>query len=111
MRNEWIKIKIMEIMHHHKGKENAITREELRNALRVYAIVINDRELRVLYTTLPICSGDPGLWLPVTSQEVQEFKAYLMAKIPPAKAHERVRRIYAFYPNLAPVNEFQQELF
>ena len=111
MNAEYIKIKIMEEMQRHKGKENAITREALRNELRVHTIMIDDRELRLLYVSLPLCSGDPGLWLPARPSEVQEFKTYLMAKIPAKKAEERVRRIYAFYPSLCPVNEFQQELF
>jgi hypothetical protein len=114
---EKIKTRIMELMHRHRGKARAIPREELRAQVNEWLrticrpdLVLDDREFRKLYVTLPLCSGDPGLWWPETPDEVKEFSRYLAAKIPPWAVQDRIRRIYSVFPHLAPVSEIQQEL-
>ena len=94
--------RIMAIMALHVGRVRAITRDRLRAELRVWNIDLDDRELRRIYAKLPLCSGDEGLWIAATSEEVEEFRFYLLAKIPAEKARERVERVYRAYPRLAP---------
>jgi hypothetical protein len=113
---ERIKIRIMEFMQRHRGKVRAIPRDELRTQINEWLrticrpdLVLDDRRFRALYATLPLCAGDPGLWWPTTTEEVEEFRTYLKAKVPPWIADLRVRRIYAVFPQLTPVREIQQE--
>ncbi|MBM3284938.1 MAG: hypothetical protein FJY81_03620 [Candidatus Aminicenantes bacterium] len=114
---EKIKTRIMELMQRHRGKARAIPREELRAQINEWLrmicrpdLVLDDREFRKLYTTLPLCGGDPGLWWPETTEEVEEFRRYLAAKVPPWIVQDRIRRIYSVFPQLTPAREIQQEL-
>lgn len=101
LRNE-----IMRILHGHKGRENAIPREMLRDHLRLFKADLDDRAFRKLYTSLPVCSCDAGLFLPQTVAEVVEFKAYLSdGPGGPKTAYRRVATVLSFYPKLAPPAE------
>jgi hypothetical protein len=91
---------VMAIMRHHKGRENAITRDLLAGELALFHIDICDRDLREIYAKLPVCASDDGLFIPVRPEEVEEFRRYLLAKIPPAKANERIRIVITAYPKL-----------
>lgn len=99
--SEFLRVEIMRILQAHRGRENALPREKLRERLNLFDPDLNDRELRKLYSCLPICSCAEGLFLPMTSAEVQEFKAYLTKAWGPIVAHRRVATILAFYPRLA----------
>lgn len=108
--SEFLRIEIVRILQAHRGRENALPREKLRERLSLFNPDLNDRELRKLYSCLPICSCAEGLFLPVTAGEVQEFKEYLTnGPGGPIVAHRRVATILAFYPKLA-LPAFQQEL-
>ena len=75
--NDTIRMRIMQIMASHRGRENAIPRKELAGKLRRFAIDIADRQLRDIYSTLPICSCNDGIFIPRTPEEVQKYREYL----------------------------------
>jgi hypothetical protein len=107
---ERLKIKFMEMMQAHKGRERAVPRERIFLELKIFAPDLTDRKFRDMYSNLPICSCDVGLFLPKSPQEVQEFKEYLRKKAIPML--ERYKRILAYYPDLAPESEERQlEIF
>ena len=94
-----------------RGKHNAIPREEILRYLRLFKHDLDGRACRKIYTSLPICSCEKGLFLPETSDEVLEFKTYLTKQSGPFVADKRARIIYAFRPELAPAHGEQIELF
>jgi hypothetical protein len=107
---ERLKIKFMEMMQAHKGRERAVPRERIFLELRIFASYLTDRKFRDMYCNLPICSCDGGLFLPNKPEEVQEFKEYLRKKAIPML--ERYKRILAYYPDLRPKSEERQlEMF
>lgn len=64
---------------HHKGKDKAITRNELLMVLNATATIakfhimkFTDREMRLAYEDLPICGSSKGLYLPETKAEIDE---------------------------------------
>jgi len=106
---EYLKTVLMNYFQKRKGRENATPREEVLRFIRIYDPEIDDRKLRKLYSTLPICSCEDGLFLPARPEEVEEFKAYLMKGWGPLLADRRVQIIYAYYPWLK--NNAQPGLF
>lgn len=94
-----------------RGKDNVITRDEVLRHLQVFKHDLDDRGCRKIYASLPICTCEKGLFLPETSDEVLEFKAYLTKKSGPFVADNRVRIVFAFRPELAPAHGEQMELF
>jgi len=106
---ERLKIKFMEIMQTHRGREMAVPRERIFLELKVFDPDLTDRKFRDMYCNLPICSCDAGLFLPNKPEEVQEFKEYLRKKAIPML--ERYKRILAYYPELCPREDRQLEMF
>jgi hypothetical protein len=107
---ERLKIKFMEMMQAHRGREKAVPREKIFLALKVFAPDLTDRKFRDMYCNLPICSCEEGLFLPKRPEEVLEFREYLRKKAIPML--ERYKRILAYYPELAPKPEEKQlEMF
>lgn len=100
---------LMNYFQHRRGKENATPRDQVLRFVRHYDPEIDDRRLRKLYSSLPICSCDKGLFLPKRPEEVEEFRAYLMKGWGPLLAERRVQIIYAYYPWLK--NNAQPGLF
>jgi len=98
MSDEALKTILMQYFQHRTGKENATPREQVLRFIRVYDPDIDDRRLRKLYCSLPICSCENGLFLPKRPEEVEEFKAYLMKGWGPLLAERRVQIIFSFYP-------------
>lgn len=96
--DDWLRSVLMNYFQKRRGKENAIPREQVLRFLRIYDPSIDDRRMRKIYSGLPICSCDRGLFLPKRPEEVEEFKAYLMKGWGPVLAERRVQIIYAFYP-------------
>lgn len=95
------------------GRANAVTRAsllEVINAERAALqdphypekrfIPIKDVEFRAIYRDLPICSCEDGLYFPVTAEDLEAFRIYMRAKALPL--FERVKRVAAEYPDLAP---------
>jgi hypothetical protein len=81
--NEMIRARIMQIMASHRGRENAIPRRELADKLHRFAINLEDRALRSIYSTLPICSCDDGLFIPAHWYEVQDYLRYYGSHVRP----------------------------
>ena len=93
----------------HRGKENAIVREELLSKIRrivmgsVYQ-ELTDRQLRNIYCQLPIITCDKGIFYPVRKSEIEEFREYLRKKALPL--FERWKRVADVH-----LNGKQMELF
>ena len=106
----FLRTEIMKIIQAHRGRENTMPRRDLWAHLSLFKPKLTDREMRDLYSALPICSCKDGLFLPVTAQEVQEFREYIEKAWGPIVAHRWVAIILSFYPRLAPTWK-QQNLF
>ena len=96
---ERLKIKFMELMQVHKGREKAVPRERIFFELKIFSPDLTDRKFREMYCHLPVASCEEGLFIPATSAEVEEFREYLKKKALPML--ERYKRILAYYPHLA----------
>lgn len=107
---ERLKIKFMELMQAHKGRERAVPRERIFLELKIFSPDLTDRKFRDMYCHLPVASCSEGLFLPVNSAEVVEFREYLRKKAIPML--ERYRRVLAYYPDLSPEPKGRQlEIF
>jgi len=109
--NIFFRDQIMRVMQGHRGRANAMPRKVLLAELRLYRPSFTDRDCRELYSDLPLCSCEEGIFFPIYSIEVQEFRIYLEKKVGPIIAARRCNIIYAYYPNLRPNYGIQQELF
>lgn len=96
---------LMFIYRNHRGKEQAITRDRLLNFCRAYDLHITDREMRRLYSELPVIADESGIYWPVTKDEVEGYKIYLHKKAIPL--FERWNRVAKFHPKLTS-KDFQQ---
>ena len=74
---------LAKIKEQHRGKENAIKRRELLLYGRMFKPDLTDRELRLIYSELPVCSSVRGIFWPVTGEELDEFYNYLRKKAYP----------------------------
>ena len=93
----------------HRGRENAISRDDLREKLRVWSVVISDRSLRDFYSKLPVCTCDQGIFYPIRPQELEEYQAYLKSKAIPL--FDRWKMVAQAHPHLVPERGEQGELF
>ncbi len=96
---------VMRVLQGHKGQANAMLRKDLLAHLQLFRPKLDDRGMREIYSSLPVCSGRDGLYLPVSTAEVLEFKAYITKAWGPIVAHRRCATIYAFNPKLIPPAE------
>jgi hypothetical protein len=110
MNEDYLKTRLMEFFQGHRGRAQTIRRERVLDYLRKFEPGIDDRKLRKLYSSLPICSCPEGLFLPKSGEEVEEFRMYLSKAWGPIVADRRVKLIYAFYPSLRP-GYHQPDLF
>lgn len=101
------KIILAKIFSEHRGQENAITRDELLDYVKNFDSTITDRELRDIYSHLPVCVCNDGIFWPVKGKEVQDFLVYLRKKAMPMMV--RSRMVAEYHSEL--VNSFQMELF
>ena len=109
---ETIRMRIMLILASHRGRENAIPRKELAEKLeRRFAIFIEDRKLRSIYSTLPICSCEDGIFIPRTAEEVQKYREYLRPHMAPEKVQSRRTILRTTWPHLAAGPGVQLERF
>jgi hypothetical protein len=108
---EIVRLRIMQILAHHRGRPNAIPRKELIDKLRHYCIDLDDRKIREAYASLPICSSESGLFIPTNTTEVQAFAEYLRPHMGPDKIAARVGIIYSTWPALTPAYGVQSNLF
>ena len=72
-----------EIKRYHRGKENAIKRDALLRFCQVFESELTDREMRKIYSELPVVSCNEGIFWPVRHEEIDEFEAYLRKKALP----------------------------
>jgi hypothetical protein len=100
----------MRVLQAHRGRQNAMPRRDLWARLTLFNPRLSDRDLREIYSRLPVCSCPEGLFIPATADEVREFKEYIRKSWGPIVAHRRVATIVAYYPKLDPTVWKQQEL-
>lgn len=108
--NAFLFDEVMRVLQGHKGRVNTMLRKDLLAHLRLFRPKMDDRGMREIYATLPVCSSADGLYLPTCVAEVLEFKAYLAKAWGPIVAHRRCATIYAYNPKLIPPAE-QPSLF
>lgn len=106
---DFLREEIMRVMQAHRGRAHAIPRRDLWARLSLFKPDLTDRDMRELYSSLPICSCSEGLFLPQSVAEVLEFRDYIRKAWGPIVAHRRCATIYAFYKHLIPPME-QKEL-
>jgi hypothetical protein len=106
----FLRTRLMEILQHHRGRDNAIVREKLLFELQSFDPSLDDRRFRDIYAGLPVCTCPNGMFLPKDPEEVQEFRDYLTKGWGPIVASRRVKIILAYYPGLAVPSMKQQEL-
>ena len=112
MSDDFITVKIMELLSRHaRGRQNAMPRKELAGKLRRFAIDIADRQLRDIYSTLPICSCNDGIFIPRTPEEVQKYREYLRPHMSPEKVQARITILLTTWPHLAAGPGVQLEMF
>lgn len=93
----------------HRGRENAVKRDILLNFCRAFEPSLTDRELRKIYSELPVCSCNEGIFWPIRHEEIDEFEAYLKGKAKPL--FDRFRMVAARHRNLLSEKFTQWELF
>ncbi len=96
--DDWLRTVLMNYFQHRRGKEYATPRDQVLKFLRAYDPSVDDRRMRRIYSALPICSSENGLFLPKRYEEVEEFRAYLEKGWGKDLAERRIQIIYAFYP-------------
>jgi len=110
--NEMIRARIMQILSSHRGRENAIPRKELASKLeRRCAMHVDDRKLRAVYATLPVCSCSDGIFIPRTPGEVQKYREYLRPHMAPEKVQARITILLTTWPHLVSDPGVQLEMF
>ncbi len=121
MNHELLRRKAMEIMSRHRGPENTIKTDELVFQLSIWDADLHaiyaknkenaDRAVRRIYSNLPIAASSNGLYIPRTPKELEAFREYMQRAYGNERAAARVKIILAYYQNLRPTAEVQQELF
>ena len=57
---------------YHRGKDNAIKRKRLLMLLKQDIPDIDDREMRLMYESLPVCGDTAGLYFPASETEREQ---------------------------------------
>lgn len=110
MTDTFIRSLILNFLQPHRGIENAVPREYVLSHVHQWDDKISDRELRAFYSEMPeICSCDKGLYLPISTADLQAFEKYMKRKAIPF--FERVKRVREAHPLLAPGDDVQGGLF
>jgi len=93
----------------HRGRENAIKREGLLLFCQAVEPDLTDREMRRIYSELPIISSPEGIFWPVRHEEIDEFEKYLRKKALPL--FKRFKLVAKNHRNLLSEKFTQWELF
>ena len=93
------------IFKEHRGKENAIRRGDLLEYARHFDSDLTDRQLRAIYSELPVCVCEQGIFYPIRGQEIEEFKRYILKKIGPMR--DRYCRVAKAHPELLPSGQIE----
>ncbi len=80
---ELSEIILTKLKYHHAGKEEAITRKKLLDYCHWYNGALTDRQLRNIYSQLPVVACNKGIFWPIRTSEVEEFREYLKKKAIP----------------------------
>ena len=67
----------------HRGRENTILREKLLEYCQGFEFYMEDRDMRRIYSKLPVVSWNKGIFWPVRQAEIDEFEIYLKSKAGP----------------------------
>lgn len=98
------------IRKNHRGKENAIRRGELLRFCRLFDPEITDREMRQIYSQLPVCTCEKGVFWPIRESEIDEYYSYLKKKALPL--FQRWKRVAQVHRKLLSERHIEQlELF
>ena len=95
---------------HHRGKEGAITREKFVHKYiwrTPPGIEVDwephrakiDRQFRMIYSQLPICTCEKGGFYPIRKEEILEYRDYLRKKAIPL--FNRFKMVCEFHTKLA----------
>ena len=108
--DKYVSRKILEFLRDEKalGRYHAIPHEAILNRIRIFEPEINDREFRRIYSELPICACDCGLYIPIEPADLVAFRDYMKGKAIPL--FDRVKKVWAAYPELNPDESAQLEL-
>lgn len=98
-----------EIKRFHRGKENAIKRDALLHFCQAFEPELTDREMRKIYSELPVVSSNGGIFWPVRHEEIEEFEAYLKGKAKPL--FKRFKMVAGKHRHLLSERFIQWELF
>jgi len=98
-----------EIKRFHRGKENAIKREALLRFCRVFEPDLTDREMRDMYSQLPVCVCNKGIFWPIRPIEIKEFEIYMRKKALPH--FNRAKMVIKYHKKLLSPKFIQWELF
>ena len=93
----------------HRGKERAIRREDLLQYVQLFEPTVTDRVLRNIYSKLPVCTCDQGIFYPIRESEMVDYQAYLKSKAIPL--FDRWKMVAQAHPHLVPAKGKQMELF
>lgn len=100
---------LLNIKHCHRGKENAVCRKALLKFCQILLGDVTDREMRKAYSSLPIVTCEKGVFYPIRSEELEEFRLYLRAKALPML--KRWRTVANAHPDLISDDYSQMDLF
>jgi hypothetical protein len=78
-----------------------VKRPALRIMLgRYMGIEASDREIRLAYADMDVCSSEDGIYIPRTTEDLLEFKSFLQKRA--TALTQRWVRVLRAYPNLIP---------
>jgi len=75
----------------------------------MFSVEITDRELRNIYSRLPVVSSEDGIFWPICVEEIEEYRRYLEKKAIPL--FKRFRMVAQAHPHLIKNGSEQLKLF
>ncbi len=105
MTEDMLAVKIFELMQRfNRGRENAEPREVIKRKLHLQPAGMKedvwDRRFRRAYSKIPKCACPDGHYIPIRTEEVEDFRRYSLLTRPPAEVEMKVQRIYVTWPQL-----------
>lgn len=110
-----LRSRLLSFLSSHRGRANAITRDEVLFAMQAWEPGLTDRALRELYADMPVCSTDSkprGLYLLEEGDRdgLESFLTWYASHVGPVKAAARRAVFYRERPDLRPDAARQMEL-
>ena len=100
---------LKKIARDHRGRDRAIKHEDLLQYAHLFDVGLTDRGLRNIYSKLPVCVYEGGIFYPIRTQELEDFREYMKRKAIPH--FERYKRVAQAHPHLVPDKGEQMGLF